>query len=38
MGNLSIQNQRRLSQAAGYLAMVLIVLVIGLPVYWMFFF
>ncbi|MDP9366662.1 MAG: carbohydrate ABC transporter permease [Chloroflexota bacterium] len=36
MGNLSIQNQRRLSQAAGYLAMVLIVLVIGLPVWWMF--
>lgn len=36
MGSLSIQNQRRLSQAAGYLAMVLIVLVIGLPVYWMF--
>ncbi|MDP9354808.1 MAG: carbohydrate ABC transporter permease [Chloroflexota bacterium] len=36
MGSLSIQNQRRLNQVVGYLAMVLIVLVIGLPVWWMF--
>ncbi len=35
MGSLSIRNQRRLTQAAGYLAMAIIVLVIGLPVWWM---
>ena len=36
MGSLSMQTQRRLNLAAGYLAMALIVLVIGLPVWWMF--
>ncbi|MDQ3514880.1 MAG: carbohydrate ABC transporter permease [Chloroflexota bacterium] len=35
MGSLSIRSQRRLTQAAGYLAMAIIVLVIGLPVWWM---
>ena len=35
MDNLSIKNQRRVSQTAGYLAMLVIVLVIGLPIWWM---
>jgi len=35
MANLSIKNQRRMNRAAGYLAMAVIVLVIGLPVWWM---
>ena len=35
MANLSIKDQRRLHQAAGYLAMALVVLLIGLPVWWM---
>ena len=35
MGSLSIRDQRRLTRALGYLAMAIIVLVIGLPVWWM---
>jgi sn-glycerol 3-phosphate transport system permease protein len=35
MANLSIKDQQRLNQAAGYLAMAVTVLVIGLPVWWM---
>ena len=35
MGRLSQEHQRRLNLAAGYLAMALIVLVVGLPVWWM---
>ncbi len=34
MASLSIKDQRRVNQAAGYLAMVVIVLVIGLPIWW----
>ena len=36
MARLSTHQQRRLNQTAGYLTMALIVLVIGLPVWWMF--
>jgi sn-glycerol 3-phosphate transport system permease protein len=35
MDNLSVTDQRRIHRAAGYLAMALVVLVIGLPVWWM---
>jgi sn-glycerol 3-phosphate transport system permease protein len=35
MDNLSMTDQRRLHRTAGYLAMALVVLVIGLPVWWM---
>ncbi len=35
MDSLSVRNQQRVSQTAGYLAMVVVVLVIGLPVWWM---
>ncbi|CAA9586475.1 MAG: ABC transporter, permease protein 2 (cluster 1, maltose/g3p/polyamine/iron) [uncultured Thermomicrobiales bacterium] len=36
MDSLSMQDRRRLTRSVGYLAMALIVLVIGLPVWWMF--
>ena len=35
MANLSINDQRRLNHTAGYLAMAVVVLLIGLPVWWM---
>ncbi len=36
MDNLSTATARRLKRSAGYLAMAIVVLVIGLPVWWMF--
>ncbi len=36
MASLSTKTQRRLNQSAGYLTMAVIVLLIGLPVWWMF--
>jgi sn-glycerol 3-phosphate transport system permease protein len=35
MANLAIKDQQRLNRTAGYLAMAVIVLLIGLPVWWM---
>ena len=35
MDNLSVRDQLRLHRTAGYLAMALVVLVIGLPIWWM---
>ena len=35
MDRLSLQNQRRVNHAFGYLAMVFIVVLIGLPIWWM---
>jgi sn-glycerol 3-phosphate transport system permease protein len=35
MDNISVRDRRRASQAAGYVAMAIVVLVIGLPVWWM---
>src|SRR5215213_9718066 len=35
MDRLSLKNQRRVSQTFGYLAMIVLVLIIGLPVWWM---
>jgi sn-glycerol 3-phosphate transport system permease protein len=35
MANLAIKDQQRLNRTAGYLAMAVIVLIIGLPVWWM---
>ena len=35
MASLTIKDQQRLNRAAGYLAMAVIVLLIGLPVWWM---
>jgi sn-glycerol 3-phosphate transport system permease protein len=35
MDNLSLKDQRRLTRTVGYLAMAAIVLVVGLPVWWM---
>ncbi|MCC6793076.1 MAG: carbohydrate ABC transporter permease [Thermomicrobiales bacterium] len=35
MDRLSLKNQRRVSQAFGYLAMIVLVLIIGMPVWWM---
>jgi ABC-type glycerol-3-phosphate transport system permease component len=35
MDRMSLKNQRRVSHAFGYLAMIVLVLIIGLPVWWM---